>query len=91
MESRELENRNRKKEARILNNALVYGRGNCRGELEKKNIKILPFNIEIKGGIKEAQVIQLSSLFKTLSSFLALSFTLLFPFRSLYSHQQQQQ
>ena len=37
MESRELENRNRKKEARILNNALVYGRGNCRGEL--KNIR----------------------------------------------------
>ena len=62
MESRELENRNRKKEARILNNALVYGRGNCRGELEKKNGKILSFNREIKGRIKEAQVIQLSSL-----------------------------
>ena len=46
MESRELENR--KKEARILNNALVYGRGNCRGELEKKNGKILSFNREIK-------------------------------------------
>jgi hypothetical protein len=30
MEKRGIENRKRKKEAGILNNALVYGRGNCR-------------------------------------------------------------